>query len=421
MFRNKGKPKNPKDVQKDDETEKQRPSARFFQRIFKAFSSILSLRIFVCLLVIVSILLFFMFIMGTTIVCFVLVMLENFIKNQNSTIPRQCYEGLSIKERLKILTLVSCKDKFNEKNAKELGLDNDNALMCIYAFNDALNFKIKDYDDKIDQVVKSLNVQFDLITKNILEELEKLKKHEFFAIFTPLFQITQVCVKIIDEVFKLMNTIVETVYQVFIALFMSLIYGKNISAIIFYVIAGIIIFIMIIMISIFFALLPVPFFKIPAMIYLAVIIGPLLIGKLVVTILKALSRLMLLKKAEEMRMCEEYSTRNECVYNASFKYCKWYENPTEQGKGSCYSPDITQPCQKFKNPSECNQVTRCEWERDDCRYNVNFGDDVSPSRRSGKRSAPETAPGSSDPFTSINDRILEDQKFEDDQEIPDIP
>lgn len=384
------------------------------------------MRLLVQLLVLLSVLLFFSFIIGTTAVCFALVMLDNFVENQKSDIPRRCYEGLTVKQRFNILTLVTCKDNFSEEKAKELGLDNDDALMCIDAFNGALKHKIDDYDKRINSAIDSFNVRLDLITKKTLEALEELKKNQFLVIFKPLFQIVELCVQIIDKVLELMNSLIESVYQVFITLFMTATYGKNITAIILYVIAGVIIFIMVIIIAIFFALLPVPWFKIPALIYLAIVIGPLLVGKLVVMILKALSKLLLLKKIEEGRACNEYG-KTDCVYNSSFKYCKWYKHPSDEGKSFCYNPRVEQPCHKFKDPGTCNGVSRCYWNRRDseCRHDMMWDATPPPpqsggSRRSLKRERPPPSSGG-DPLTAMNNRIVGDQKFDDDQDVPSIP
>lgn len=401
----------------------------FFQRIRNIFEWNKIMRRLIQLLVLINLFMFFSFIIGTAAVLFAVVMLDNFVYNQASGVPLRCYENLSLKQRFNILTLITCKDKFNKEKAEELGLNTEDALTCIDAFNDVLKHKMDDYEKRFDSAIESFDVRLDLITKNTLKAIKELKNTKFLVLFKPLFELVELCVRIIDRVLEVINAFIESIYQVLISLFMSVTYGKNIAAIILYVIAGVIIFIMIIIIAIFFALLPVPWFKIPALIYLAVVIGPLLFAKLVVTILKAMSKLLLLKKIEESRTCEEYG-ENDCVYNSSFKYCKWYKDPyNNKSKEFCYNPRLSSnDCSKFEDSVQCSGVDSCKWDKYDnmCIYNYNQDDTpTSPSgssRRSLKRERPPPpTPRRGNALTAINNRVVDDQKFDDDQDIPGIP
>lgn len=327
-----------KDLDSDEKSKsKNKMSKNILTRIGEKMNFMNMYLRFIQFLVILGIALFFPIFTTASAIYFVFVMLNNYVENNKLDIPRHCYEGLTVKQRFKIMKIVTCKNNLKEAKDQmgdEIDFDNKDMRICINAFSDAIQIKMDDYNDMLDNAANNFSLNADALTQKLLENLESIKKEYVNSIFSPLFDLIEICVEIVDVFLKFINSIIEHIYRIFVTLFMALIYGKNITGIILYIIAGIIIFIMIIIIIIFFALLPVPFFKIPAMIYLAIMIGPLLFAKLVVVILKALSKLMLLKKIEEARPCEEYDNDpDNCKYNNSFKYCEWDE-PSQK----CYNP-----------------------------------------------------------------------------------
>ena len=91
------------DYKKDEkQTLIQRPTRTgFFQRIRNVFDLNKMMRLLIQLLVLINLLMFFSFIIGTAAVVFAVVMLDNFVYNQASGVPLRCYENLTLKQRFK--------------------------------------------------------------------------------------------------------------------------------------------------------------------------------------------------------------------------------------------------------------------------------------------------------------------------------